>query len=146
MRRGTAGLAIAVAVVAGSATVRSDAATGPATIPITDQQTLYKRLGGGVGSREIARARLYSRSPSHRAIGESVLVCTYVGRTERSCLVTYTLPKGSIVAAGVLTSRLLYELAITGGTGLYDNARGTVTTTVTGMRPRRDVLLFRLTG
>ena len=59
---------------------------------------------------------------------------------------TVTLPKGSLVVSGLLSSRLLYELAIVGGTGLYDNARGTLTATVIGLHPRRDLLLFRLTG
>jgi hypothetical protein len=56
------------------------------------------------------------------------------------------LPRGTIVATGVLSTRLLYELAVVGGTGLYDNARGTMLDTVTRLNPRRDLLLFRLTG
>jgi hypothetical protein len=139
-------LAGVVAAVAVGSAASSDAATGPATITIRDQQTRYVRVGHGVGSREIARATLYSRGSTKHVLGHSVLVCTYVGTVERSCIVTYALPKGTIVAEGLLSSRLLYELAITGGTGLYDNARGTITTTVTGLRPRRDVLLFRLAG
>ena len=35
---------------------------------------------------------------------------------------------------------------ITGGTGLYDNARGTLTVTAKGLKPRRELLLFRLSG
>ena len=41
-----------------------------------------------------------------------------------------------IVATGVIGSRLLYELAIVGGTGLYDNARGSLTVTTYGLGPR----------
>ena len=48
--------------------------------------------------------------------------------------------------SGAITSRLLFEVAVTGGTGLYDNARGTLTVTSTGLRPRREVLIFRLAG
>jgi hypothetical protein len=138
-------LGIAAAAVVGTA-VPSDASTGPATITIRDRQTRYVHVGSGIGSREIARETLYSRDSARHELGHSVLVCTYVGATERSCIVTSVLPKGTIVAEGLLTSRLLYELAIVGGTGLYENARGTLTTTVIGLRPRRDVLLFRLAG
>ena len=34
-----------------------------------------------------------------------------------------------IETSGLINSRLLYTAAITGGTGLYDNARGTLTVT-----------------
>ncbi|MBA2460756.1 MAG: hypothetical protein H0V45_03150 [Actinobacteria bacterium] len=48
--------------------------------------------------------------------------------------------------AGSLRFRQFYELAVVGGTGLYNNARGTLTVTRTGTRPTRDIVLFRLTG
>ena len=37
-------------------------------------------------------------------------------------------------------------IGIVGGTGLYDNARGTLTVTATHLRPRHEVLIFRLVG
>jgi hypothetical protein len=74
------------------------------------------------------------------------MICTSVSRSEQICSGSFMLPKGTIVVSGVRQSRLLYELAIVGGTDLYDNARGTLTSTVTKLRPRRDLLLFRLTG
>jgi len=139
---------LALAAIAGSAyaVLPGGAATGPATIRITDFQTLYKRLGRGIGSREIEYARLYNRGPNRHVIGHEVMVCTYIGRTERTCEMTVVLPKGTLVVAGLLRSRLLYELAIVGGTGLYDNARGTLTATLIGISPRQDLLLFRLSG
>jgi hypothetical protein len=48
------------------------------------------------------------------------------------------------MVAGVLASRLFYELAVIGGTRLYENARGTLTGIATGGSPRHDILLFRL--
>jgi hypothetical protein len=42
--------------------------------------------------------------------------------------------------------RQFYDLAVVGGTGLYDNARGTMTLTRTGRKPVRDAILFRLVG
>jgi hypothetical protein len=74
-------------------------------------------------------------------------MCTFFDVRERSCSGTYFLPKGTLVVSGVIQSRLLYAVAVVGGTGLYDNARGTLTVTSTGLRPqRREVLLFRLAG
>jgi hypothetical protein len=104
------------------------------------------RLGAGVGAREIVRTGLFQHGGARKLLGSSVLLCTYVNRRERTCTATYTLPKGTVVAAGVMGSRLLYQLAIVGGTGLYDNARGSITVTTYRLRPRRNVLIFRLTG
>jgi hypothetical protein len=96
---------------------------------------------------EIIKQRLYNPSVSPSPIGNSSLVCTFVDARTRNCTGTYALPKGNIVVAGAISSRLLYEIAIVGGTGLFDNARGTLTVTSTDLRPRRrEVLVFRLTG
>jgi hypothetical protein len=35
---------------------------------------------------------------------------------------------------------------VTGGTGLYDNARGTLNVTQTGRKPTRNQVVFRLVG
>jgi hypothetical protein len=140
----TAIAAAAASLVAGS----GGASTGPAQVRITDLQVgsrIVRPPGGGiVGAVEMIRQRLYK--PGARPIGRSDLVCTYLDNRERSCMGTYFLPKGSLVVAGALETRLLYEIAIVGGTGLFDNARGTLTVTSTHLQPRREVLLFRLTG
>jgi hypothetical protein len=140
---------VAIVLAAAGATVwngaRGTASTGPGTIRIVDVQRSDTKLGAGVGAREIVHADLYRRGVD-KLLGAEVLLCTYVGADERLCSATYTLPKGTIVATGTVQSRLLYELAIVGGTDLYDNARGTLTVTTYRLRPRRDVLLFRLTG
>ena len=99
-----------------------------------------------IGSTELIRQRLYNPQISEASIGRSSMMCTYLDRRERSCTATYVLPKGSLVVTGAIDSRLLYEIPIVGGTGLYDNARGTLTVTSTHIRPRREVLVFRLTG
>ena len=44
----------------------------------------------------------------------------------------------------MIGSRLLYELPVVGGTGLYANARGSLVVTVRAMSPRREILTFRL--
>jgi hypothetical protein len=138
--------AIAVLVVAAA-----NGATGPAQIRITDVQTSYVRVpsanGGSAGSIEIVKQRLYNPAVTKAAIGNASLLCTYLDARARTCNGTYVLPKGTLVVAGAISSRLLYEIPIVGGTGLFDNARGTLTVTSTGLRPtRREVLVFRLSG
>ena len=126
------------------------AATPPAHVRITDVQVSYHVVrpanGGVIGSTELIRQRLYNPQISEASIGRASMMCTYLDRRERSCTATYVLPKGSLVVTGAIDSRLLYEIPIVGGTGLFDNARGTLTVTSTHIRPRREVLVFRLTG
>ena len=139
-----AGAAVATAVAA----VGLPATTGPATIRITDVQTGFHAVGGTpghVGVTEIVQQKLYNPTISH-PIGRGDLVCTYVDGRTRQCTATYSLPRGTIVASGAIDSRLLFTIAIVGGTGLYDNASGTMTATATRLSPRREVLLFRLSG
>jgi hypothetical protein len=143
-----AAVAVTLAV---SAPAGAPAAVGPGTIRITDIEKLHKvvdrgRRGIGIGDVEIVNLRLYNPSITSKAIGRGDLVCTFVDRRIRMCDGTYQLPRGKLVVSGTMTTRLLYDLAIVGGTGLYDNARGSLTVTATGFRPRHEVLVFRLTG
>jgi hypothetical protein len=141
-------VAAGVAVATSVAAVKLPAGTGPATIRITDVQTSFRRIGaeaGRTGEVEIVQQRLYNPRISH-PIGRGDLVCTYLDRRTRQCTSTYTLPRGTISTMGAIDSRLLYTVAIVGGTGLYDNARGTLTATATRLSPRREVLVFRLSG
>ena len=82
-----------------------------------------------------------------RSIGRSELLCTFVDRRRsRVCRGTYFLPKGKIIVGGSLLYRQFYELAVLGGTGLYDNARGSLVVTRMGVHPVRDRMVFRLVG
>lgn len=132
------------------AAVQAQGATGPAQVRVTDVESartvVPSHTGGTAGTVEVITQRLYNLRVSSRAIGRSQLVCTFVDRRNRSCLSTYVLPKGTLVVAGAVQSRLLYEIPVVGGTGLYDNARGTLTVTATHLKPRREVLVFRLLG
>jgi hypothetical protein len=150
------GTAAAVAVATAGVVAVVDATTargqtGPAQIRITDVQTSYALVraikGRPTGAVELVKQRLYNPSVSALPIGRATLTCTYFDKRERSCNGTYFLPRGSLVVSGGIQSRLLFEVAVVGGTGLYDNARGTLTVTSTGLRPtRREVLIFRLAG
>ena len=129
----------------------SEASTGPATIRITDLELAVSRLDVGArgtspGDTEIVRSRLRERV-SQNTIGRSELVCTFVDSVRsRVCRGTYILPKGKIVVGGSILYRQFYDLAVLGGTGLYDNARGTLTITRTHRSPVRDSVVFRLVG
>jgi hypothetical protein len=130
----------------------STAATGPATIRITNVQDTVVRVDVGAkgkspGDMEIIRQRLYNQRVTERSIGRSEVVCTFMDRRRaRVCRGTYFLPKGRLIVGGSLLYRRFYELAVLGGTGLYDNARGTLVVTRMGVRPVRDRVVFRLVG
>ena len=144
---------VAGALVLGAASLGEGAAqvTGPAQIPISGTQTGYNRVdlgarGPSAGDMEIIRQALYNRRVTSRAIGRGELVCTFTMRNSRVCRGTYFLPRGRLVVGGSIVFRSVYELAVLGGTGLYDNARGSLTATRTSKSPRREFLLFRLVG
>ena len=129
----------------------SEAGTGKATIPISDRVLAVTRIdvgpkGVSPGDEEIIRSRLLERGTG-KTIGRSELVCTFVdsGRS-RVCRGTYILPRGKLVVGGSLLFRQFYDLAVTGGTGLYNNARGTLTVTQTARKPVRNQIVFRLVG
>ena len=96
---------------------------------------------------EIIRQRLFDRTSAKNLIGRAEIMCTFVdSKRARLCRGTYFMPKGKLMVGGSLSFRQFYDLAVTGGTGLYDNARGTVTVTRMARRPVRDLVVFRLVG
>jgi len=144
---GAALIVLATAVLSGSST----AGTGPATIQIGARLTTNARVdlgrdGTSAGDTQVLGYQLYNRRVTSRSIGHAEVVCTFTVGSMRQCQGTYFLPKGKLVVSGSIRFRQLYELAIVGGTGLYDNARGTLTGTRTSKRPWREYLVFRLAG
>jgi hypothetical protein len=130
---------------------RSDAGTGPARIPITNRQVELIKVdvgprGRSPGDMEIVNQLLYNRRITATSIGHAEFVCTYTIGLNRICNGTFFLPKGKLFVGGTIRFRELYQLAVLGGTGLFDNARGTLTVTRIGKRPSRDFVLFRLAG
>lgn len=129
----------------------SSASTGPATVRITNREISRVRVdagrpGKGPGDVAIIRQNLFNKRIKSRPIGHADYVCTFVTKGTRYCTATFFLPKGRLVAGGSIRYPALHELAVLGGTRLYDNARGTLTVIQATRRPRRDILLFRLTG
>lgn len=128
----------------------SNAATGPSTIRITNREISRVRVDvgrpGRTGDTEIVRQNLFNKRIKSSPIGHADYVCTFVNSGTRSCTGTIFLPRGRLVVGGSIRYLDFYELAILGGTRLYDNARGTLTVIRTTRRPRRDIMVFRLTG
>jgi hypothetical protein len=145
---------VAGALVLGAAlfeTLDSGASTGPGTIRITDRQTSFERVdvgkrGRSAGDMEIENALVYNRRITPRALGHIEFVCTFTVGLNRNCRGTLFMPRGKIVVGGTMRYRQFYELAVLGGTGIYDNARGTMTVTRTARKPPRHILFFRLVG
>ena len=129
----------------------SEAGTGPATIRVTDRQQALTVVdlgarGKSPGDMEVVSSRVFQRGTG-TTIGRSELICTYTDKIRaRSCRGTYSLPKGKLVVGGTMLYRQFYDLAVLGGTGLYDNARGTLTVTRTHRNPARHLVVFRLVG
>jgi hypothetical protein len=138
-----------IAVAAGFIASSSPALQSPGTVRVTTRavkQQFVDRppLGRGAGDLLVKRLLLYNKGIRPRAIGHGDIVCTYTTRYSRQCDGTYTLPRGKIVASGSYTFGQFHELAVVGGTGIYDNVRGSLTVTLLARSPERDLLVFRL--
>jgi len=123
--------------------------TKPGAIRITDvvQKHTYVDLGPqgrSPGDIDVYRSLLYNRRITAKPLGHGDMACTTITPTSQHCDATYFLPRGELVVAGVITSRLIYILAVVGGTEYYNNARGTLTVTSLHRSPTRELLLFRL--
>jgi hypothetical protein len=123
--------------------------TTPGTIRITDRMVKHTHVDGGrrgpsAGDFDFYRQLLFNKGITSAPIGHSDITCVNTGTGSENCSGTFFLPKGKIMVGGVIASRLFYELAVVGGTGIYDNVRGTVTVTYLGGMPAHDFLLFRL--
>jgi hypothetical protein len=156
-------LVLCTAVAAGCLAAATTAAGSPSlstpgTIRITDrlEKHIHVKLDKHVhvdgeaktsraGDLDFFRHLLLTKRRTPVPIGHADITCVNTGTGSRNCTGTYFLPKGKIMVGGVIGSRLFYELAVVGGTGLYDNVRGTLTVTHLGEAPERELLLFRLT-
>jgi len=106
--------------------------SGPGTIRVTTTMDKHTHVdlgakGPGAGDVDFYREHIYNKRITPRPIGHSDVTCTSTGSGSTSCLGTYLLPKGKIVVGGVIASHRAFVLAVLGGTGLYDNVRGSLT-------------------
>lgn len=139
----------AVAGVAALALPAAQALDEPGTITVTDSQLRHAHVdlglkGPSAGDLDVYAMLLYNKRIRPQSIGHAVMVCTATGKKGQSCTATYFLPKGQIVAEGAITSRLIYALAVVGGTGIYDNVKGSLTVTSLKRKPSKELLVFRL--
>ena len=149
MTRGVLVLAAAVAVAAATPALDAHALDQPGTIRITDRLVKHIHVRGPdkhthAGDLDFYRQQLFNKGITPTPIGHSDVTCLNTGTGSQSCTGTYFLPTGKIMVGGVIASRLFYELAVLGGTGIYDNVRGSVVATYLGGIPEKEFLVFRL--
>ena len=143
-------LVVVAAVAAGAVPAGGRLALDqPGNIRITDRIVAHTHVdvahgGSSAGNFDFYRQLLFNRGITSKAIGHSDVTCIATGSGSSNCSGTYFLPRGEIMVDGVIASRLFYELAVTGGTGVYSNVRGTMTATYLGGLPAREFLLFQL--
>jgi hypothetical protein len=86
---------------------------------------------GGPGDEAIFRS--VTMNSSGKRLGSSSVICTIVFGGKLQCNGIYTLPGGTLTGTALVpqsqTSTAPVQVAITGGTGRYDGARGQATTT-----------------
>jgi hypothetical protein len=121
----------------------------PGAIRITDRMVKHTHVDGGrrglgAGDFDFYRQLLFNKGITTAPIGHSDMTCINTGTGSSNCSGTYFLPKGKIMVGGVIASKLFYELAVLGGTGIYDNVRGSLTVTFLGGAPAHEFLIFRL--
>ncbi|MFD9370782.1 hypothetical protein ACFWA6_24215 [Streptomyces sp. NPDC060020] len=99
------------------------------------------------GDRTVFNSELFDEN--HESVGETNGTCTttWVGEVAQDsaevCVVTYTLPGGQLSVQGMVFGHLVpgpppsFDNGITGGTGEFDRARGSVHAETIGMGKRR---------
>ncbi|HEY7692149.1 MAG TPA: hypothetical protein VH816_07370 [Gaiellaceae bacterium] len=140
-----AGLLIVALAVPGA-----QALDKPGTISVTDSELRHAHIdlgapGPSIGDLDVYSSLIYNTHITPRSIGRGTMSCIAVSLSNQNCSATYVLPRGEIVVEGVIGSRLIYQMAVVGGTGLYNNVRGSLTvTSLHRRRPTRELLVFRL--
>ncbi|MER5206673.1 hypothetical protein [Streptomyces sp. NPDC002825] len=143
-------LASAAAPDTGSAHSRGKAARVITLRAVVQELHRFPVLEGSVsqGDRVVARSDLsYFSDETHTKIGESHVTCTtttggdpMVVDEAEQCVATYVLPDGELTVQGMYFNYLNqgpFDNAITGGTGKYDRARGSVHSQPDGPGVRR---------
>jgi hypothetical protein len=96
---------------------------GPATIKATTEIVAV----GKAGAVTTRTYRIYNRPSFHDAIGTAVLTCVKLAAGAIACHEYFRFRQGQIVTEGLVAGTVFYRLAVVGGTGVYDNAGGTLT-------------------
>ncbi|CAM5239901.1 hypothetical protein SNARM312S_07834 [Streptomyces narbonensis] len=161
------GMATALAGVFACTSITTAAATDTGTAPARDKAKVITVIGklaeqtrfpvnpegpAAQGDRTAFRSDLYDLDD--KKIGETAGTCTTTradlatGGAE-VCVVTYTLPGGQLAVQGMVFGHLnpgpppSFDNAITGGTGQYDRARGSIHADTIGMGQRRFTITIK---
>jgi hypothetical protein len=119
---------VAIAAASSTASKGSRISITASVVDVRGQQP------GTLGSRRVAYLLLFAKSGGI-PIGHAFVSCVFVGSSGvlgggvSTCGGTYRMPRGYLTTAGVRHSPDRYTLAVTGGTGLYAGAGGTLITT-----------------
>jgi hypothetical protein len=148
MRAGAVLAAAGLTVLGGVAALAGDAASRGAiriTVEELDRRHVdVGKAGPSAGDVDSVRYRLFNRRITNQPIGHGEVLCTSTGYRSRACMATYFLPRGRLVVGGVIASLLHAKVAILGGTGIYEDAKGTLTVTPLPPEAGDARLVFRL--
>jgi hypothetical protein len=141
--------AAAVALVTAVTAAGAPVLTGPGTIQVTSKLAKQTHVdqgkrGPSAGDVDFYREVIFNKKITPNPIGHSDVSCTSTGTGSMHCNGTFLMPKGKLVVGGVIASRRTYVLAVLGGTGLYDNVRGTLTVSPLGKSANQWAVLFKL--
>jgi hypothetical protein len=121
MRRPSIPAVAALALITAGGTFSAVAAAHPATLHLT--ATVYDVHT--VKDVSSSKERVYEGSMK---VGEDSSTCTRKTSSTAHCTGSYRLTDGTIRFSGTISSSNTNRLTITGGTGSYKGARGTVLT------------------
>ena len=88
---------------------------------------LSGKPGGGIGDLTILNQPAYAGLGGGNRIGSGVVTVISLSKTQAQLHADLILPGGTIDVAGVEQQSNPFTLAVTGGTGTYQGARGEVT-------------------
>jgi len=103
------------------------------------------RPGHSAGDEMLRGVRLTDKYD--RIIGSASFGCVNFGNAMPGvslCTAVFNLPKGKIVVQGTRRTIDYYLLPVTGGTGIYSHASGSLLGETVSKPPRKDRLLFSL--
>lgn len=134
-------LALLVAALAAVGTMMIPHSSGSVSgsIIVTATTRVQKSGGGNVIITKTLRDR------GDKVIGWGNTVCFDLNNGSQQCMGTFVFPKGKISVAGTRHNSHYFVLSITGGTGLYVGAGGTLVGNTTVTNFNRERLIFNLT-
>ena len=139
---------IVAAAIGGVSLARAGGTASDTTFTLNELQGKFTFVNvthtaqGAPGDELIFRSALTNSGGTR--IGALDVVCTLTFGNHLQCLGTYRLPGGTLIGSAVIpkdeNNTQPVQIAITGGTGRYDHARGQVTSTPVNSTTNHDVV------